>query len=213
MRTKTSKHFTLIELLIVIAIIAILASMLLPALKRAREGAKRIACANTQKNIGHATFMYVDDYGGYLPSCSMDMTGGTWRVNWVKQISPYWGGNYGLTNWTILLKNKIISCPSTPNEILYARQDNSGYAFSYELLYDWPILLTTIREPSTTIVYGDSWDKFDDPDHYENEYLYKWPGRIGNRHQAGINVGFADGHVMWHKTLYLESNQDLYENN
>lgn len=61
------KKFTLVELLIVIAIILILSAMLLPALNSARAKARNIACLNNLKQFGMANEMYQSDYDGVLP--------------------------------------------------------------------------------------------------------------------------------------------------
>ena len=80
--------FTLIEMLVVISIIALLISILLPALGRARETARSIACMSGIKQLGLASHTYAVDYNGWLPQNPFSGTrsyGHCWDV----QISSY----------------------------------------------------------------------------------------------------------------------------
>ena len=64
-RPKRKTGFTLIELLVVISIIALLLSILVPALRRAREQAKSVVCLSNLRQQGLTMALYIEDNDGY----------------------------------------------------------------------------------------------------------------------------------------------------
>ncbi len=78
-RRKNSIGFTLIELLVVISIIALLVSILMPSLNRARIQAKALVCKTNLKSLYIAEMFYVDDNNGWVPSAEKTpKLGGFW---------------------------------------------------------------------------------------------------------------------------------------
>ena len=79
---KSSKAFTLVELLVVISIIALLMAIMMPALSKAKELARRSLCKSNLRQQYVACTMYVNDNEGYLPWCKDEDVTATWYYMW-----------------------------------------------------------------------------------------------------------------------------------
>ena len=95
--------FTLIELFVVIAIIAILAALLLPAVSRAKQSAQSAACKSNLGQMSLAMSMYLHDGGKYPYATFQTNVGPAATIEWVDLLQPY----YPL-NWT----NRAYHCPA-----------------------------------------------------------------------------------------------------
>jgi len=89
----------MVEMLVVIAIIAILAAILIPAVSNARERGRRAYCMNNLNQLGKGLMMYVQDHDDYLPSTTLDSTTSFWDM----ELLPYVG-----------YATNLFFCPSDP---------------------------------------------------------------------------------------------------
>lgn len=138
--------FSLVELLVVIALIAILAALLLPALSQAKERGKRAACVSNLRQIGLATQLYADETKSYPPA-------------WVDSTS----------RWMDLLKAQlpkasgVYLCPSDPKRIAVTWDTNIFLSYGVntfrfggqDACFWYPVKATRVSQPSTTIIYAD----------------------------------------------------------
>ena len=218
-----SLAFTLIELLVVISIIAVLISILLPALKMAREEARRTVCLSKMRQIGLGVSLYANDYSQHLvptPSAHSYNPGpGHPLWYWADLLAPYSDpsakpsliagamsvgrqprdNDYSLDYITF---SKLWDCPSVPNQ--------NRYDYVWNGLWSWrqsgttsdltPRRLSQITNPSLLAQYLDRVPTDEASDINSdtiNPASQTQMSRMAESvpHQQASNLWFHDGHV------------------
>lgn len=110
---KRGKNFTLIELMIVIAIIAILAGMLLPALNKAREAGRKISCLNNMRSCLLGTQLYADSFDSCFPFKMKNGSAYAYWAQFLAQEKKWWPGDATVGKSVGYIPAKTLFCPST----------------------------------------------------------------------------------------------------
>ncbi len=197
----TKKRFTLIELLIVVAIIAILAAMLLPVLNKARQKAKTAQCASNIKQLGQYMQFYVNDNNTWFYKF-----GTTALVNCYAIQVPGFASFVGYAADKKRENKSIYKCPGGRKEI-DPNYWHISYGYNYRIGlagYDASSKITLIKKPSESGLFIEK-EGYDDPVlqkgpayYAEAPYTAAMHGSFmlaGQRHLGQINVAYVDGHA------------------
>lgn len=203
---RKSDSFTLIELLIVVAIIAILASLLLPALKNAKDQAKSSACINNLRQMATAFILYRGDNDEWIPPLGMydpTLNPNVQRINeWPYRLNTYMKISTNVLE-THQPKNQFV-CPGGPSSDLYqgTKRFWIGYGWGVRGYYGMNNVLGNnmfggfdpnydfrmrkyVKTPSATCLYLDGWDS-------GINYSFTF---FSPRHNGRVNILFVDGHT------------------
>lgn len=213
---KPQVGFTLIEMLVVIAIIGILSSILMPSLRSALESSKSASCSSQLRQMGIATSMYSNDNNIFFPSVYWII--GSSQITWDDLLSNYDGRNLTDSQKNSQLinvsKQGIYRCPADERVKTYAIRSyaiNKGYYSGYGTAPSdapaniwgvasgsWSARLSNVKKPGLLITIADnsrdgnllgnaSCSQFSAPEDYYNYALAL--------HNGNINFLLLDGHV------------------
>ena len=140
MRAKTKQFgFTIVELLVVITIIGLLMALLLPAVRRVRDNARRVQCVNNLRQLGTASLNFASQkqyFPGYVSELPLRGQTNTMLASWFTQLLPMADGNdkyeamqEGMFDPTTYLATAVCptDVPDTPNKPFLSYVINSGY--------------------------------------------------------------------------------------
>jgi len=208
-RAGRKDAFTLVELLVVVAIIALLVSILFPALREARENAVRLKCGTNLKNLVMATRLYVDENRDYLPLAnwaSMDpqrgwlFYGRSWRYE--RRLERRRAGYDDGLLWPYLMAEELYRCPRHKEPFhdsslltsylmngAIVDYDESDYAHNYDATYK----IERYR-PDTVVFWEPPEDElgasYNDGSSTADQYFT-------DRHRGGASVVHIDGSTTW----------------
>jgi prepilin-type N-terminal cleavage/methylation domain-containing protein/prepilin-type processing-associated H-X9-DG protein len=217
--------FTLVELLVVIGIIALLISLLLPALNRARIAGQQALCLSNVRQLSIASYNYACDNSGSIVSAYSDTSGTgvdtingvsgkvvlAWDCETVQQQSMPFGAAYSFERGLLgryLKTEAVLECPALAALELPARnpgRPKTGYGIGV-LIDGNASKFSQIRSPSDTALFGDiiSYDPSTPTLISRGTYLNCpifgtqtiYGDSFHGRHSKGLGVvGFYDGHA------------------